>query len=279
MTGAACSTQASPHCRRPQSEACRQAGGPECLQGWAALAVRHGVVSLDYFEHGRGIQSILRLLTHIRPATAPSAGTGSAAFAAAGLVAGRTAGAQPPGGRPRLRKMLSIVAEDPEEGLETAVAAAAEAAAQLPSVAEGAHAGPPLPESSSSSDSGDGMQTAGHLLAAAAAVGLIPRPGSGSHLSNADGGSIMLVHLDAVPLSFRFGALCCKLAAFAVPRGLPLPPWLLTSAIHATLPPPLHNTPQQAAKRTLSTCTGCRATLWAAACSAPPSACTKYSSC
>ncbi|KAL4457259.1 hypothetical protein ABPG75_012124 [Micractinium tetrahymenae] len=49
------------------------------------------------------------------------------------------------------------------------------------------------------------LRTAPRLLTAAAAAGLVPRPGSGCHLSCEDGSALLLLHLDTIPFSIRKG--------------------------------------------------------------------------
>lgn len=57
------------------------------------------------------------------------------------------------------------------------------------------------------------------LLAAAAAAGLVPRPGSGCHLSCEGGTAAMLLHLDTIPFTIRQGA--TRLRRCAPVAGLP----------------------------------------------------------
>jgi hypothetical protein len=202
--------------------ACCQAGSTECLHGWAELAARHGVITLDAFA---GSSS--------GDAYGSSCGAGAATSGPSADVAAAAADAAP---QPiQLRKMLSMVAEvseecsfdgsehegeldmlpaveEGEEGAceaDDAIEDAAEAEAQqqqllasgdstnhaAAAIAAGASAGRSLLSSS---------QCTADLLVAAAAVGLVPRPGSGCHLASSGGGSgLLLLHLDATPLTIR----------------------------------------------------------------------------
>lgn len=177
-----------------QSECCQEAGGVDCLLGWADLAQCHGVISLDVFEHG-GDSAPSRL--------ALAGGSGSSSGVGAATPKATPAA---PLARRQLRKMLSIVAEDAGEWME---AAGAEAAAlqQLEQEEEGreiAGSGDAVPPAATG-----GVRRPAELLAAAAAAGLVPRPGSGCHLTTAGGdGCAALLHLDAIPFTIRYGTPC-----------------------------------------------------------------------
>ena len=206
------------------ADVCCQAGSTDCLRGWAELAARHGVITLDAFagsSSGGGGGS--------------SSGAGAATFGPSADAAAAAAAATP---HPiQLHKMLSMVAEEcsfdgsqqegeqdmlpaVEEGEEGAcetedsIDDAAKAAAQQLLLASGdstIHA-------AAATAAGDGVgcslqsrpQCAAELLAAAAAVGLVPRPGSGCHLAGSgsgsgSGSSLQFLHLDATPLTIRSG--------------------------------------------------------------------------
>lgn len=101
-----------------------------------------------------------------------------------------------------------------DDSTSAAAATAGEAAATLaPSdtsaaAATAAEDAAPQPECSGSSSSACGMQRASELLAAAAAAGLVPRPGEGCHLtldSAFGSGSALLLHLDTIPFAIRYG--------------------------------------------------------------------------
>lgn len=240
-----------------QSECCWQAGGTDCLSGWADLAAHHGIISLDFFEHGR---------TSRRGSlsASDSGSAGSSSSSSSGAPGAATLGPEfllPQRGR-RLQKALSIVREASEEGLldeistsqletvheeaeaeegeepacsaeqqadgegdssagdhHATLAAAATAGEEAASASPGeasaaaataAEAAAPQPEcSSGSSSTACGMHRASDLLVAAAAAGLVPRPGDGCHLTldgAAGSGSALLLHLDTIPFSIRYGA-------------------------------------------------------------------------
>jgi 3-oxoacyl-(acyl-carrier-protein) synthase len=198
-------------------------------------------VSLDFFEQGRSRRGSLSAGD-----SSGSAGdaSGSGATGAATLGPGPEF-LRPPRGR-RLQKALSIVREASEEGLLDDLSASQlapleeeaeseegeepecdddDTSAAAATAAEGAA---PQPECSDSSSSACGMLRASDLLAAAAAAGLVPRPGEGCHLT-LDGpvgsGSALLLHLDPIPFAIRYGCLADAdhlfwLHSYAVAGGL-----------------------------------------------------------
>lgn len=220
-----------------QRECCQQAGGADWLCGYAELASQHGIISLDFFEHGGRQWGGLAGC----PEDASSSGV-----AGSGDAAGPAPGPAPPQ-RQRLQKMLSIVREASEEGLEEGPSqetplqlatleeededscswepSAGAASSRQPSEEReaegclgeegGAHAAAATAAAATASEpsgssAADGfLERVGELLAAAAAAGLVPRPGSGCHLTCGGGsGSAALLHLDPVPFAIRQGARC-----------------------------------------------------------------------
>ena len=236
---------ARPRLHPPQSECCQEAGGTACLAGWAGLAARHGLMSLDVFECGGG-------------------GAGARAAAAGGGSSG--AGAATPraaASRRQLRKMLSMVAEGAGEGegegqdeSEGAERAAATAAAEP--CAEGASAeGAEQPAAT-----GAAPRRPAELLAAAAAAGLVPRPGSGCHLTTAGGdGCASLLHLDPLPFRIRHGGRGRGRAAGGWAGQAMHVTAALDRFVHNHLPSlHPHTLPPQAARPTRRTSTGCSRT-------------------
>lgn len=118
--------------------------------------------------------------------------------------------------------------------------------------------------------------SASELLAAAAAAGLVPRPGSGCHLTGG-GRALQLLHVDTISFSIRHGELgtaawgCAGVGC--LPQGKNLLYFLLP--LHCPRFTLHHVACLQVVPPMLSTSTGCSHMRSAVGCSAVPSACWK----
>lgn len=159
------------------------------LASWAALAPEHGIIALDAYPSA--VPGCRRRLPALAQHSEAEAGNDKTSEAAA-------EGAAKARAQPKLHKWLSVVPEgEEEEGhapLELPHETPAETPAELPPSMK-----PPF-------------ATACELLEAAAAAGLVPRPGTGSHwvhpASSSAGlegscSSASLLHLDRIPFTIR----------------------------------------------------------------------------